>query len=89
MDKKRILSTTLAAVVALSLATEVVAADKSKYERCYGIAKKGKNDCGTPEHSCAGAAKTNNDPHEWKYVPKGTCKNIGGSLTPPAGTEPK
>lgn len=56
-------------------------------EKCYGIAKAGKNDCGTSAHACAGQSATNNDPNEWMYVPVGTCaKTPGGSLTPPNTT---
>jgi uncharacterized membrane protein len=50
-------------------------------EKCYGIAQAGKNDCSTRKHSCAGQAKTNNDPSDWKAVAKGTCQTMGGQLT--------
>ena len=51
-------------------------------EKCYGIAKAGQNDCASKNgsHSCAGHAKTDNDPNEWKKVPKGTCSQIGGQV---------
>lgn len=50
-------------------------------EKCYGIAKAGMNDCSTISHSCAGAAKINNDPKEWIAVPEGLCnKIVGGTL---------
>ena len=54
-------------------------------EKCYGIAKAGKNDCGTATHACAGLAKKDNAPDEWKYVPKGTCTKLGGKLKPGGG----
>ena len=49
-------------------------------EPCYGIAKAGQNDCGNLAltHTCAGEAAVDNDPGEWKYVPKGTCKQLKG-----------
>lgn len=50
-------------------------------EKCYGNVKAGANDCATAAHSCAGQAKTDNDPAEWKNVPEGTCEKSGGSLT--------
>jgi uncharacterized membrane protein len=53
-------------------------------EKCYGIAKKGQNDCGTATHACAGLAKKDNAPDEWKYVAKGTCEKVGGRLKAPA-----
>jgi uncharacterized membrane protein len=52
-------------------------------EKCYGIAKAGKNDCGTAKHACAGEAKADNDPAEWKYVAKGTCEKAGGKPAAP------
>jgi uncharacterized membrane protein len=56
---------------------------KEKPVKCYGIAKKGKNGCGTAKHACAGHATTDADPNDWIYVMKGNCKRIaGGSLTP-------
>ena len=48
-----------------------------------GIAKKGTNDCGTAKHSCAGQSAADNAPEEWKYVAKGTCESMKGSLKRP------
>lgn len=45
-------------------------------EKCFGVAKKGQNDCATDTHSCSGQAKSDYDPKEWKFVKKGTCKKI-------------
>ncbi len=52
----------------------------AQWEKCTGIAKAGKNDCGALDgsHSCAGQAKTDNSPNEWVYVPEGTCEKITG-----------
>jgi uncharacterized membrane protein len=53
-------------------------------EKCYGIAKAGKNDCAsTGNNSCGGTSKRNADPKSWIYVPQGYCERIvGGSLKP-------
>lgn len=59
---------------------ETLAEEEAPMEKCYGIAKKGMNACGTPKHSCAGVAETDNDPEEWILVPVGTCKKQGGTL---------
>ena len=86
MKTKLILSTAIAGLVALSAATGVMAADekKAEKEKCFGIAKKGQNDCGTAKHACAAqGVKVDNDPNEWKYVPKGTCVNMGGKMAAP------
>ncbi len=49
-------------------------------EKCYGIAKAGQNDCANiaGTHSCAGQSKVDMDKGEWKYVAKGTCKDLKG-----------
>ena len=83
----------LTAAATLTVASVSMPADaKSKcpVEKCYGIVKKAKNDCGTPKHACAAQAGTNGDPTEWMFVMKGNCNRIvGGSLTPPAGAPVK
>jgi len=55
-----------------------------KAEKCYGIAKAGRNDCAsTGNNSCGGTSKINSDPKAWIYVPEGYCERIvGGSKTP-------
>ena len=70
-----VISTAIAGLVALSASTGALAADdkKAEKEKCFGVAKKGMNDCGTAKHSCAGQAAADNTPEEWKYVAKGTC----------------
>ena len=55
--------------------------DVAKTEKCVGIVKTGMNECGTSQHACGGAAKTDNDPEEWITVPEGTCnKIVGGTV---------
>ena len=86
MDKKmKVLQTAVAGLVALGLAQGVAAQDSKDKEKCYGIAKAGQNDCGTAAHTCAGKAKKDNAPDEWKMVPKGTCDKMGGKSQPPKG----
>jgi uncharacterized membrane protein len=78
MDTRRkLLQSAVAGLIALGLTQAAGAQDKDK-EKCYGIAKAGQNDCGTASHTCAGKAKKDNAPDEWKYVPKGTCEQAGG-----------
>jgi uncharacterized membrane protein len=71
------LSSLIAVGLTGAVATSAVAADK---EKCFGVAKKGQNDCGTAAHDCAGKAAADNVPEEWKYVAKGTCEQVGGKL---------
>ena len=83
MDTRtKLLHTAVAGLVALGLAQGAGAQDPKDKEKCYGIAKAGQNDCGTATHTCAGKAKKDNAPDEWKYVAKGTCEKIGGKKQP-------
>ena len=84
-SKRRILQTAVAGLVAVGLAHAAQAQEKAEREKCYGVAKAGQNDCGTATHTCAGKAKRDNAPDEWKYVPKGTCEKMGGKKEPPRG----
>ena len=82
MNQRLIASSALASVLALGLLSGANAADEkaSTKEKCYGIAKAGQNDCAnlSGTHTCAGQNKVDNDPGEWKYVAKGTCKEMKG-----------
>lgn len=49
-------------------------------ERCYGVVRAGKNDCGTARHSCAGQASRDGDGEEWIMLPAGTCLKIAGGV---------
>ncbi|HEU5296962.1 MAG TPA: DUF2282 domain-containing protein [Burkholderiaceae bacterium] len=79
MNQRLIVSSALASLLALGLTGQAAAQSKEK-EKCYGIAKAGQNDCAnlSGTHSCAGQNKVDNDPGEWKYVAKGTCKEMKG-----------
>ncbi len=50
-------------------------------EKCYGVAKAGKNDCQTAMSSCAGTSKKDGQADAWLYVPAGTCNRlVGGNM---------
>ncbi len=86
MGKRLIVASAVAAALA---APALLAASQQgpakmpsfKAEKCYGIARAGKNDCAsTGNNSCAGTAKANADPKAWLFVPEGYCERIvGGS----------
>ena len=82
---RKILQTPVAGLVAFGLAQAAAQEKNAEKEKCYGVAKAGQNDCGTAHHTCAGRAKKDNAPDEWKYVAKGTCEKLGGKTKPPAG----
>ena len=75
---------TIAAAIGSLLAVGAAKADqdagKDDKVMCYGVAKAGKNDCATASHGCAGAAKTDNDPTEWKKMPRAECEKAGGKV---------
>ena len=84
MKKNDLVQTAVAGILALGLSQAAMAQDRAgEREKCYGIAKAGENDCGTATHTCAGQAKKDNAPDEWKYVAKGTCQKLGGKTQPP------
>jgi uncharacterized membrane protein len=88
--KTAALSALLLASVAAGATNAAHAQAKKPMEKCYGVAKAGKNDCkagaGT---TCAGTSKIDYQRDAWKLVPAGTCAKIKtpkgyGSLTPKA-----
>lgn len=85
---KQTLRFALSGVVAAGLVAVAAESQAAKpkwegHEKCYGVAKKGMNDCGTAQHKCGGLATKDDAPDEWIYLPKGTCEKIaGGSTTP-------
>jgi len=69
----------------LLIAQKPAPAPNFKAEKCYGIAKAGKNDCQTANSSCAGTSRRDGQKDAWIYVPAGTCdKLVGGSTQPRA-----
>jgi uncharacterized membrane protein len=73
------IASAVGSLLALGTAT-VSAEDAPAKEKCFGVAEKGKNDCHTGKHACAGQATTDKAADEWKYVPKGECEKMGGKL---------
>ena len=91
MNQRQIASSALATVLALGLGSASVHAQDKAKEKCFGIAKAGQNDCAnlSGTHSCAGQAKGDNEPMEWKYVAKGTCKDMKGMTSDEAKMQAK
>lgn len=76
------IATALASLIAVAGTAH---AAKPELEKCYGIAKAGKNDCANAAgtHSCAGQATKDNDPGDFVKVVKGSCVKMSmGKLTP-------
>jgi uncharacterized membrane protein len=73
----------LAAALALAMAVPAKAAPVPdpgpSFEKCFGVAKAGMNDCASG-HSCAGTATKDRTATDFVYVPKGTCDKIAGGM---------
>lgn len=83
---KKLATAVMATIIGAGTTATLSAQAAPAMVKCYGVAKAGKNDCGTPKHACAGQATQNGDPQEWIMVPKGVCKNlVGGSPNKPGG----
>ena len=83
-----VLSAAIGSLLVLGLVSgNAAAADTKNMEKCFGIAKAGKNDCASSKsaHSCAGQATKDNDPNDFVALPKGTCDKIAGGIMEPMG----
>lgn len=76
------IASAVGSLLALGGVTAVADDAKGEKEKCLGVAKAGQNDCASAAHACAGMAKADNLPAEWKYVPKGQCEKMGGKVAP-------
>jgi uncharacterized membrane protein len=78
MNQRVVIASAAASLMALSLVAAPASAQEK--EKCYGIAKAGQNDCAnlSGTHSCAGQSKVDMSKDDWKYVAKGTCKDMKG-----------
>ena len=62
-------------------AADSKAMDKPAAEKCYGVAKAGKNDCAAAGHSCAGQSTKDMDKASWVSLPAGVCGKLAGGST--------
>ena len=84
MNISNLIASAIITAIALPAISQAAPAPVPSFtsEKCYGIAARGSNDCGTQTHSCAGTATKAKDAASWVYTPAGTCMKIeGGSLT--------
>lgn len=85
--KSPLLSAALAGVFTIGLAASSMAAsdmhDKmADKDKCYGIAKAGKNDCAAADgsHACSSHATVDNSKVDFVLTDKAACENAGGSF---------
>jgi len=82
--KKALISTAVGGLVAFAqfaAYAQPAATPSFPNEKCFGVAKAGKNDCAANGHACAGQSKVDQNGKEWIYVPSGTCARIVGGST--------
>lgn len=87
MISKKVAHALLVSAVSLTVSGAASAMDDHaappEMEKCYGVAKAGKNDCASKNgtHACGGHAEADSDANEFVLVPKGVCdKLVGGTL---------
>jgi uncharacterized membrane protein len=85
MNKAYSIAATSALLGALAVAAGAVAQtkdpDMTGKEKCYGIAKAGKNDCAAGAHSCAGQSTKDGDKASFIAVPAGLCARLQSGST--------
>ncbi len=74
-------TTSLLVAGALAVAVGTIAttapSEAASREKCYGVAKAGKNDCAAgPGTSCAGTSKVDYQGNAWKFTQYGMCEKI-------------
>ena len=87
MKKQVFVASAMAAALSFALQASAQPAPKPKFEaeKCFGIAKAGKNDCQTANSSCAGTSRRDGQKDAWIYVPAGACERlVNGSPQPRA-----
>jgi uncharacterized membrane protein len=76
-SKDLIIHSAFAGLLALGFAAgQAQAADT---EKCAGIVKAGKNDCGTSVSGCHGSINVDSHKEAWVELPKGSCEKIVGA----------
>lgn len=70
------LASAFAAALTLAASPNIASA-AGAMEQCYGVAKKGANDCAAgPGTTCAGTSTVDYQGNAWKLVKTGTCTQI-------------
>lgn len=88
MNKLQTIATASTLFGALAVAAVAVAQTKDPEmtgkEKCFGVAKAGKNDCAAGAHSCAGQSTKDGDKSSFIALPAGVCERLaGGSMMAP------
>jgi uncharacterized membrane protein len=80
MTNRRMFNSAILAAAVAAVATTVAlapVAEAASKEKCFGVAKKGQNDCAAGAGTtCAGTSTVDYQRNAWKFVKKGTCTAI-------------
>jgi uncharacterized membrane protein len=89
-DQQKLITAAITGLLALGISAASGSVYADDNEKCFGVAKAGKNGCNTNahKHSCAGHSTLDNDPNDYSPVPKGSCLKMGGKLEPAADKAP-
>lgn len=80
---KQLVKSVITAFLTLAAAETLAADNDQNTEKCYGVAKKGMNDCSTSKASCAGSATRDKQADAFILMPQGLCeKLVDGQLKP-------
>jgi uncharacterized membrane protein len=82
MDKSKRDTLLMIAMAAAIAKLQTGIAEAADYEKCYGVALKGQNDCAAEGTTCAGTSKVDYDGRYWKTVAKGSCVTTETPLGP-------
>ena len=82
MNKQLLAAAILAAITSTDIAYGADTGDQKEREKCYGVARAGKNDCAAKDKSnaCSGQSKKDADANTWVYVPAGLCEKLAGGV---------
>ena len=81
MKRRTLINSAISGLIALGVSGVSMNAGAADMEKCYGVAKAGKNDCQTANSSCAGTSKTDGQKDAFVLVPKGSCEKLVGGST--------
>lgn len=80
MDRREFIRQTAATLLALGVGSAVSTAWAASEEQCFGVARAGHNDCVglSGLHSCKGRSTVDYNPGDYRMLPSGTCRKLGG-----------
>ena len=80
MDKRDLVKMAASSLLAVGMAVPAAASHAANFDKCFGVAKMGQNDCAAISglNSCKGQSFESYDPADYKLVPFGTCQKVGG-----------